>query len=79
MTYEEIERELEKAVSTYHPKKMPWNSREDTILQKYYNRVPIADLAKQLGRTMRSIRAHAVELKNRGVQFEHAKNNTPPS
>ena len=54
--------ELEEIMERHEPRQ-PWTHEEDEILFKYYNKVPIADLAKAISyysgntRTINSVRS----------------------
>jgi hypothetical protein len=53
--------ELEEAMQTHHSR--DWSLKEEAILKKYYNRVPIALLLKHLpGRSHGCIRSKAQHM-----------------
>lgn len=70
LTQEDIEIELEKLAASYHPRYKSWTKEETELVRKYYRRVPLTKLAKMLDRTTASVRTHAEDLHDRGIELE---------
>ncbi|MDU3301250.1 MAG: SANT/Myb-like DNA-binding domain-containing protein [Enterobacter ludwigii] len=51
------------------PERHPWTPREQQFLKKHYGSMPVEDIAKALGRTVRAVRGAVVIYKPDKVQI----------
>jgi len=47
--------DLDAIAKDYQPRNKPWESDEEAVMKRYYNRVPVEALMKQFGRSHGSI------------------------